>query len=70
MKCSPVPEVPGTREKEKRKKFSRKSGKGTKYIIQQVTIQDQCVKNNESSCLHVRDIAFHTLEPNRVSHPI
>ena len=26
-----------------------------------VTIQDQCMEINESSCLHVRDFDFHTL---------
>lgn len=33
----PMKEAAGTRQKEKSKKFSRKSRKGTKYIIQQVT---------------------------------
>ena len=41
-------EAAGTRQKEKSKKFSRKSRKATKYIIQQVTIQDQCVRNLNS----------------------
>ena len=34
-----------------------------------VTIQDQCMESNESSCLHVKDIAFHAKNPNRAPPP-
>ena len=34
-----------------------------------VTIQDQCMEINKSSCLHVKDIAFHAKNPNRAPPP-
>ena len=44
--------------------------RGSGYLKENVTIQDQCMEINESSCLHVRGFDFHTFDPNRAPLPI